>query len=671
MAFSTSDAYKEQVFSSDPVSNIRIKLNNKEIDYDYLKELKLDDSCFESDNFTLGSAIISSISLTIDNRGFEGNPEDITSASIDYGQILENGSTEWIPIGVYDIVKEPDTSSSECTKFTLYDYMNRFDVNYDGSEIVPCTRYELYQDICKKCNVEVGSESFINGDVQVDVYDNTITARNYIQFLAERAGGFAKIDRYGKLCIKSFNDTDTIVLTKEQEDLIELEDYDSLKTITGVIYENAVNKWSFGDDSGEVIFLSDENIFVCSEEEVENIYNALKGLQFQSADFKMLVDPAWDTGDVIKFMGKQTFIQKNSWNYNLGFIGSIKTTLNSAKKMSNVQKISTPNKIKRLHALLDEESGRIQILTQKTDSNTSAIGQLDITTENIQSSVSELDSDMNENFNKMEQTIDNLKVSIQNTGGSNLLLNSVMFAYDKDGNPNSWDTSEEGQLIISNSAESLNAGSISGHVFTLLNKKVSQKVSVKIDSDDIPEEEKTYYSFSTKIKKDIAGTCYVKIYNSNEEYLIELSAGESSFFGTYEIKGLLPKDNYYIIEFYGSEDSNATFTDNMFSLGEYSSQWTQANGEIMNTQVNVSVDGVVVKSAVYDGDYTIVSPLEFAGYSNVNGSIEKVFSLNKDVTLVKKLESETEIKMSPIKIVPITSGDLQGWAFVPSIEEAE
>ena len=135
------------------------------------------------------------------------------------------------------------------------------------------------------------------------------------------------------------------------------------------------------------------------------------------------------------------------------------------------------------------------------------------------------------------------------------------------------------------------------------------------------------------------------------------------------IKELSPKDSYYIVEFYGSTDSDATFTDNMFALGEYKSQWTQANGEIMNTQVNVNLNGVLVKSSVYLGDYTVMSPLEFAGYSNVSGTLTKVFSLNKDVTYMDKAQIKKELRMVPIKVVPVTSGDLQGWAFVPSTEE--
>lgn len=268
------------------------------------------------------------------------------------------------------------------------------------------------------------------------------------------------------------------------------------------------------------------------------------------------------------------------------------------------------------------------------------------------------------NFTKVYQDINNIVNNVQNSGGNNLIQNSVMFAYDDKGIPSNWTVGDTGTLIINSSAEALSNGGLSGHIFTLSNKIVKQRVYVKQDNDS--ETNKTYYTFSTKIKKDTTGTCYIKIYNDKEEHIIELKAGENSFYKDYELKGLLPKSNYYDIEFYGSADSNATFTDNMLAVGEYKTQWTQANGEIMNTQVNVNIDGVLVKSSIYLGDYTVMSPLEFAGYSNINGIVTKVFSLNKDTTLVKKLESEDEVKMVPIKIVPITTGDLQGWAFVPS-----
>ena len=160
----------------------------------------------------------------------------------------------------------------------------------------------------------------------------------------------------------------------------------------------------------------------------------------------------------------------------------------------------------------------------------------------------------------------------------------------------------------------------------------------------------------------------MRIFNNNEEYRIDIPSGESAFYKEYLLQALLPTNSYYDIEFYGSADSDATFTDNMFATGEYKTQWQQASGEIMNTQVNINVDGVLVKSSVYAGNYTIMSPLEFAGYSNKNGTITKVFTLNDDTTEVDKLKATNGMTMIPIKIVPVLTGSLIGWAFVPSTE---
>ena len=71
-----------------------------------------------------------------------------------------------------------------------------------------------------------------------------------------------------------------------------------------------------------------------------------------------------------------------------------------------------------------------------------------------------------------------------------------------------------------------------------------------------------------------------------------------------------------------------------------------------------------MRSTVYDGDYVEITPLEFAGYSNAGGTIQKVFSLNRDTTEVEKLEARSQIKMPPIKITPINNSTYQGWAFV-------
>ena len=109
--------------------------------------------------------------------------------------------------------------------------------------------------------------------------------------------------------------------------------------------------------------------------------------------------------------------------------------------------------------------------------------------------------------------------------------------------------------------------------------------------------------------------------------------------------------------------ASVELTDLMLATGG-AMTWRQASGEIYNAQVSLDQAGVQVRSSVYTGDYVEITPLEFAGYSNASGTMKKVFSLNRETTEVEQLEARSEIKMPPIKIVPINNSSYKGWAFV-------
>lgn len=262
-------------------------------------------------------------------------------------------------------------------------------------------------------------------------------------------------------------------------------------------------------------------------------------------------------------------------------------------------------------------------------------------------------------LHSLQLNIEGFKFDVQHSGGSNLIINSVGFAQFQN-----W--TKSGNVTHISTADLALNGSQSGGAFQFNEGTISQKIVVKADNDSIPEAQKTYYTFSTIIKKGLQGSCYFKIYNDVESYIINVAANEEASYKEYQLKGLLPKQSFYIVEMYGSTGSNAIFTDNMGNIGTIKTAYQQAYGEILNTQVNINQSGVVVKSNVYDGSYTVMSPLEFAGYAKVNGEIARVFSLNGDTTEVEKLESRSQISMPPIKIVPMVSGDNTGWAFVPS-----
>lgn len=580
---------------------------------------------------------------------------------VGFGVKLPNGSFEYLDYGSFLITEITTVKDTGVTSIVGYDKMINTMTKYSRLNVeYPIDLYNYTKQLCTSCGLELGNDTFIhdNWEINQELWENIdgITYRDILVQIAHATASTCIISNNDKIYFKYLTDTEeqltydnmkklklepiygeinSVVLSRTpQEDNIYMRDEESIQT-------NGLTEYKI--ENNEIIDKDRDNAMT-------PIYNTLHGISYypfettteglgwyEIADSLDIVN---DTGDVFN---------TSLFNFSISVDGGIKEILKTTadtKTQTQYQYATTiAKRVKNTEIVVNKQEQYIEQLV--TD-------------------MYEEDGVINENFTNVYQDIENIVNSVQNSGGSNLIKNSVMFAYDTNNDPKDWEVEGEGNLIISSSPEALANGSLSGHTFTLLNKKVRQRVYVKVDSDDIPSDKKTYYTFSTKIKKDVTGTCYVKLYNSNEEYIIELGEGDSSFYGDYEIKALLPKDNYYDIEFCGSVDSNATFTDNMFAIGDYKTQWQQASGEIMNTQVNINIDGVLIKSSVYLGDYTVMSPLEFAGYSNINGTVTKVFSLNKDTTLVKKLEVEDEIKMIPIKIVPITTGDLQGWAFVPS-----
>ena len=407
MAYSTSEQYKENIYSEDSKQTLDIKINDKLIDSKYIKSVSQKDDVFESNNFSLGSAIKNQYIITIDN--------DALSNIINYGEIdlnfnlIMDSIIEKVPLGTFLIDKMEDGSNNS-TKFTVVDYMKKLEnVFFDFSDLLPCTRYELLKAICEYCGLELENESIINGSIIVDVYDNTLDCKKYVSFIAERAGGYAKISRFNKCVIRSFNKVDEIELPSNK-----LGDYknDELKIITGVIYENSTQKFERGDSSGQVILLAQDSPFTCSQEEIDNLYEALNGLSFQSLDIKIWGDPAIDTGDIIIANGIRSFAQKN-WSFGNGFYGNYKTTLEKTVVKSNVERIPSKDKIRKILAQLNEIDLSIRQLVQQSDENNMRISDLLINLDTIQESVSKTTIEVEELTNTVQNTITSTEEKIE------------------------------------------------------------------------------------------------------------------------------------------------------------------------------------------------------------------------------------------------------------------
>lgn len=242
--------------------------------------------------------------------------------------------------------------------------MIKFEFNYDGSELISkgeATLLQVAQDICNKAGVELGSTSFLNSDKKVSVYDNTVTAREYISYIAESAGCFACIDREGKLCFREFY---------QDETEISLEMFGEYKwgeefKISKVSYEDGVRSFKFGDDTRNNLWINQENMYIVDEDQVQEIYNKIKDLTVNTFEGKVIIDPAIDIGDKIVINGKNVIYQ-GEMSLEGRFIAQISSKIQiKQKEETTVKKESQKVVNRRVQSRIDQAEGKIKQLVEE------------------------------------------------------------------------------------------------------------------------------------------------------------------------------------------------------------------------------------------------------------------------------------------------------------------
>ena len=178
--------------------------------------------------FKLGMTPSREFTLTIPKSVFNSNTQDVKIEYMgnDYAYLI------------IDKVSYEEGGSIPKAKLTLVDKMVKANFYYDASELCPCTTKDILEDICDKMGVVLGNEHFDNEDIEVNWWDSTLTAREYISYISEMAGGFARIEPDGKLWIRKFdNSNSTVVDANMCEEIIIGQPHE----VERVVYDNGVN----------------------------------------------------------------------------------------------------------------------------------------------------------------------------------------------------------------------------------------------------------------------------------------------------------------------------------------------------------------------------------------------------------------------------------------------
>ena len=162
--------------------SLKVNFDGTLIDEQYYTGLNNNYELF-NDTFKLGATPCNTYKLKIAKDGVNTQPTSIS---------LADGNTTYAVLDI-DNIEEQDYEYV----YTLTDRMVNLDFYYDASRIFhngSATLLQIVQDICTKIGVTLGTTDFRGYNKSINWYDNTKTAREYIGYIAELSGGFARIE---------------------------------------------------------------------------------------------------------------------------------------------------------------------------------------------------------------------------------------------------------------------------------------------------------------------------------------------------------------------------------------------------------------------------------------------------------------------------------------------
>ncbi|AEW47696.1 putative tail fiber 1 [Bacillus phage BCU4] len=368
--------------------------------------------------------------------------------------------------------------------------------------------------------------------------------------------------------------------------------------------------------------------------------------------------------------------------------GSIKYGTNLATVNQDTRYI-IPSMVKRIanaeQKITDESitntvfSSREYTLALKSKANASDLGNLASKDElnnvsgavdgKIKDAMDKLDFSPYATKSELKQTATDITAKFSATGGMNLIKNSIGYS-DRD----FWSLTTAYLVdTISNSALD-NLGFGRGFYF----KANGQETGIYQDVSVIPGQPYTLGWYLNKMTKgaDTSYRFWIQVQEYNGSVWVvppgnQIADNSNQTTNGFEARYLTftPTKDKVRIRFIGYANVEAIVSGIMLNIGDVALQWTLATGELYNTNIRMNINGIRVSQLDANGSeigFTQITPSEFAGYYQNNGTFEKVFYLNGDETVTKKLRATSEITLGNIKILSIQSATATGWAFVPN-----
>lgn len=315
--YSVDDSYKEAMHQPVQTSYIFGYIGAKNYQSRDLVEgsVTISNQISDSTDLTLGATYIGQFNATFRTALLERG-EWVGQTITVVHSLYYDDTHHYIPLGTFTVASADWTS--EGVEVVAYDAMAKLDKSLPKGLTATGDIYSMLKLVCDECGVTMGQSplevgNLPNGQVQFSIYpDNSLeTYRDLLSAIAQVAGGYATVNRFGYLVIKTWQDTTVDSLDREHR-FMGAKFSDFTTSYTGLSWVDAVSKttryYSVGADDGSVINLGNNPLLQSLESGqaqtiAEAILMSLSKARYSPFKASYLGCLVYDLGDVIEFTG--------------------------------------------------------------------------------------------------------------------------------------------------------------------------------------------------------------------------------------------------------------------------------------------------------------------------------------------------------------------------------
>lgn len=387
MAYNVTKRFREIVYSGGTIYKCSLKINNKLVSNRQIAKITISNPIIDttSDYFYVGSYIAQKLTIkfkNLDNLDIKSNNDVSLDISLNV-----DGTEINVPIGKF-LIDDLSENYYESCEITCLDYSVKAKNNIDYSPCFVDGKAKIdtiFEYICNFFGITFDPNyPKTNGDIEVGIYDSTVSGKRYISYIAELKGCNAKHGRDGILYLIPLKQTSNVSINALKSKSWKLGEKFQ---ISGVSYDDGARPFKAGDTTNNTLYIRSDNPFVKDQTTIDNIYNVVKDTIIWNLKTENYGDISLDPWDNISYqLGEETYntlMNVNlTYEMNISSTNEIKLPTKQQEQTTNVVGGDIQSRLLRVGRTIDLINGEIKDLSEKVvdiSSTASGVGTVNIT----------------------------------------------------------------------------------------------------------------------------------------------------------------------------------------------------------------------------------------------------------------------------------------------------